>query len=219
MSSPDTRAELVDYYRRRAGEYEAIYAKPERQADLARLRHLIPERLRGRRVLEVACGTGYWTALVARTASSLVATDAADEPMRIAQSKTYPAGKVRFEMADAYALGPALGTFDAALAVFWWSHVPRARIAEFLASLHARLEPGARVILMDNRYIDGSSTPIAHRDADGNTYQDRRLADGSVTRVLKNFPAEDELRSSLKGAKDFCHEALEYYWLAEYRLQ
>ena len=75
------------------------------------------------------------------------------------------------------------------------------------------------MILMDNRYIDGSSTPIAHRDADGNTYQDRRLADGSVTRVLKNFPAEDELRSSLKGAKDFCHEALEYYWLAEYRLQ
>jgi len=41
-------AELIAYYRRRAGEYEAIYAKPERQADLAILRKQIPERLGGR---------------------------------------------------------------------------------------------------------------------------------------------------------------------------
>jgi len=27
-------------------------------------------------------------------------------------------------------------------------------------------------------------------DAAGNTYQDRRLADGSVTRIVKNFPTE-----------------------------
>ncbi|HSU76130.1 MAG TPA: class I SAM-dependent methyltransferase, partial [Burkholderiales bacterium] len=82
-------AELVDYYRRRAREYEAIYAKPERQADLAVLRKYLPERLAGRRVLEVACGTGYWTVLVARTAASIVAVDAAEEPMRIAMSKDY----------------------------------------------------------------------------------------------------------------------------------
>jgi len=43
---------------------------------------------------------------------------------------------------------------------------------------------------MDNRYVDGSSTPISERDADGNTYQRRRLADGSDNRVLKNFPTE-----------------------------
>ena len=85
MESPDFR----DFYRRRAAEYEAIYAKPERQADLRVLEKLIPERMAGRRVLEVACGTGYWTVLVARTAKSLVATDAVEEPMKIAQSKDY----------------------------------------------------------------------------------------------------------------------------------
>ena len=212
-------AELVDYYRRRAGEYEAFYALPERQADLARLRTQIPPRLAGRRVLEVACGTGYWTVLVARTASSIVATDAAEEPMRIAQSKDYASCNVRFEPADAYALGPALGRFDGALAIFWWSHVPLAQIGAFLQSLHARLESGARVVLMDNRYIDGSSTPIAERDAEGNTYQLRRLADGSENRVLKNFPTETELRAALgPHARAFRYEALEYYWLAEYEL-
>ena len=209
----------MDYYRRRAGEYEAIYAKPERQADLARLRERIPRRLAGRRVLEVACGTGYWTALVARTAASIVATDAAEEPMRIAQSKDHGGHDVRFELADAYALSPVLGRFDGALAIFWWSHVPLSRMGAFLASLHARLERGARVVLMDNLYIDGSSTPIAERDAEGNTYQLRPLADGSQNRVLKNFPTESDLRAALAPhARVFAYEALGYYWLAEYEL-
>ena len=211
--------ELVEYYRRRAGEYEAIYAKPERQADLARLRELIPARLAGRRVLEVACGTGYWTVLVSRTAASVVATDAGEEPMRIAQSKDYAGRNVHFELADAYALSAALGRFDGALVIFWWSHIPLARIGAFLASLHARLERGARVVLMDNRYIDGSSTPITERDAEGNTYQLRPLADGSENRVLKNFPTEADLRAVLAPhARSFSYQALEYYWLAEYEL-
>jgi 2-polyprenyl-3-methyl-5-hydroxy-6-metoxy-1,4-benzoquinol methylase len=206
--------ELVDYYRRRAAEYEAIYAKPERQRDLAYLRRAIPERLRGAQVLEIACGTGYWTELVAPVAARVVATDVAEEPMQIARAK--PRNReVEFRIADAYALPATLGSFDAALAVFWWSHIPRQRIADFLASLHARLEPGARVVLMDNRYVEGSSTPIMEVDAHGNTYQLRRLGDGSPVRVLKNFPSEEELRSHLPG---LCYEALEYYWLAEYRL-
>ena len=213
-------AELVDYYRRRAREYEAIYAKPERQADLAVLRKYLPERLAGRRVLEVACGTGYWTVLVARTAASIVAVDAAEEPMRIAMSKDYGERNVRFELADAYALSPLLGKFDAALACFWWSHVPLSRVGDFLGSLHARLQPGAPVLLMDNRFVAGSSTVIAERDAEGNTYQLRRLADGSENRVLKNFPTEAELRAALAPqAREFSYRALDYYWLVEYTLK
>jgi SAM-dependent methyltransferase len=206
-------AELVEYYRARAAEYEAIYAKPERQQDLARLKDEIPARLRRARVLEIACGTGYWTELIAPVAALVVAIDLAEEPMRIARNKTCR-GDVRFEIADAYALPSSLGSFDAALAVFWWSHIPRERIAVFLASLHARLEPAARVVLMDNRYVEGSSTPITEIDTHGNTYQMRRLDDGTPVRVLKNFPSEDELRSQLPGLR---YEALEYYWLAEYR--
>ena len=218
MKSAEIQPSLVEYYRRRAGEYEAIYAKPERQADLARLRSLVPERLRGRRVLELACGTGYWTTLIAGTAARVVATDLAEEPMQIARRKVFPPRKVIFQKADAYSLPQALGRFDAAFAGFWWSHVPRRRIAEFLASLHARLEPGARVLLLDNRLVEGSSTPIDGWDAEGNSYQRRRLADGSETRILKNFPAEAELRKQFQGCS-FSYETLDYYWLAEYRLK
>jgi 2-polyprenyl-3-methyl-5-hydroxy-6-metoxy-1,4-benzoquinol methylase len=212
--------ELVDYYRRRAREYEAIYAKPERQTDLDVLKKHIPERLAQRRVLEVACGTGYWTVLLARSAAKVVATDATEEPMRIAMAKDYGERDVHFELADAYVLSADLGRFDGALAAFWWSHVPLSRIADFLASLHARLEPGARVLLLDNRYVDGSSTAIAERDAEGNTYQRRRLADGSENRVLKNFPTEADLRAALAPhTREFAYRALEYYWLVEYTLR
>jgi demethylmenaquinone methyltransferase/2-methoxy-6-polyprenyl-1,4-benzoquinol methylase len=150
----------------------------------------------------------------------LVATDALEEPMLIAKAKDYGSHTVRFELADAYALGPALGSFDAALAIFWWSHIPRSRIDAFLASLHARLEPGARVLFMDNSYVDGSSTPVAERDAEGNTYQLRRLGDGSENRVLKNFPSEAQLRADLAPhARALSYRALEYYWLVEYELK
>jgi 2-polyprenyl-3-methyl-5-hydroxy-6-metoxy-1,4-benzoquinol methylase len=205
--------DLLEYYRRRAAEYEAIYAKPERQRDLAQLRKEVPARLQGARVLEIACGTGYWTELIAPVAAHVVAVDLAEEPRHIARSKSYRK-EVRFEIADAYALPESLGSFDAALAVFWWSHVPRQQITAFLASLHARLEPGARVVLMDNRYVEGSSTPVTEIDIHGNTYQLRRLGEASAVRVLKNFPSESDLRAHLPG---LCYEALEYYWLAEYR--
>jgi hypothetical protein len=52
-----------------------------------------------------------------------------------------------------------------------------------------RLEPGARVVVLDNSFVQTSST--AHFAAamnEGNSYQDRTLDDGSVHEVLKNFP-------------------------------
>jgi len=208
--------ELVEYYRRRAGEYEAIYARPERQSDLLLLKKKLAELLKHARVLEVACGTGYWTRVICEAASSVTATDLAEEPMHIARAKSYPKNNVAFVAADAYALPAGLGSFDAALAVFWWSHVPRQRIAEFLGSLHARLEPGARVLLLDNLYVAGNSTPVVETDVDGNTYQLRALADGSRFRVLKNYPSKEELRKVL--GRQVHYRALQYYWLAEYRL-
>ena len=42
------------YYAARAQEYDRIYSKPERQADLARLQELIPSYFVDRSVLEIA---------------------------------------------------------------------------------------------------------------------------------------------------------------------
>jgi ubiquinone/menaquinone biosynthesis C-methylase UbiE len=210
----EPQSELISYYRRRAAEYEAFYAKPERQPDLLTLKKKLSELLKDARVLEVACGTGYWTTVIANAARLVTATDVAQEPMGIARAKAYPKDNVTFLEADAYALPESLGRFDAAFAGFWWSHVPRQRIARFLASLHERLEPGATVLLLDSLFVEGNSTPISEVDAAGNTYQLRTLSDGSSFRVMKNYPSKQELRELLPAVH---YRALQYHWLARYK--
>ena len=61
--------------------------------------------------------------------------------------------------------------------------------------------------------------PLSRSDAQGNTYQLRRLDDGSTHEVLKNFPTESELRAAVEGlALDVHVEFLRYYWTLTYRL-
>jgi demethylmenaquinone methyltransferase/2-methoxy-6-polyprenyl-1,4-benzoquinol methylase len=205
---------LRRYYAARAREYETIYDKPERQADLRRLERDIPARLAGRQVLEIACGTGYWSRFLSQAAAHVLGVDASAQTLEVARAKGLPRDRVEFRLADAYALPDELGLFEGAFAGFWWSHVPRGRQAEFVACIDGRLGPGARVVLLDNLYVDGSSTPIAEADPEGNTWQRRRLADGSVHRVLKNFPSEEELRGAIAPfAASMEYVRLDYFWL------
>ena len=81
---------LADYYARRASEYERIYAKPERQADLAVLRTRIGKLSAGKNILELACGTGYWTEIMAVGAARVTAIDVNEEVLQVARTKSYP---------------------------------------------------------------------------------------------------------------------------------
>lgn len=209
---------MVTYYAERACEYERIYEKPERQADLRRLRSFVERAFAGANVFEVACGTGYWTEVVARRAESVLATDINEEVLAIAGAKPMDPHKVTLHRADAYAPS-APQRFNAGLSAFWWSHIPKSRIRTFLGAFHGALGPGARVVFMDNVYVEGSSTAISRRDAQGNTYQLRRLDDGGTHEVLKNFPTESELRAAVDGlALDVQVEFLPYYWTLTYLL-
>lgn len=219
MTGAATAQSMRAYYAQRAATYERVYLKPERQADLRAMEAWLPGVFAGRHVLEVACGTGWWTPHGARDAASWLATDLNPETMEVARSKTLPAC-VRFAELDAYALD-TLGTqrFDAAFAGFWWSHVPLARLAPWLAQLHARLEPGARVVFLDNVFVAGSSTPLSRRDEAGNTYQQRALDDGTTHEVLKNFPSRDEAIAQLgPRARNVEWIAHEHYWVLGYTL-
>ena len=205
---------MTQYYAARAGEYERVYAKPERQADLRRLEAMIPACLRGRKVLEVACGTGYWTQHIAPAAGFVLATDLAGETLEVARGKGLPEDKVRFAIADAFALPVADGPFDGAFAGCWWSHLRYGEVRPFLESLRRCLSPGATVVLMDNTFVEGSSTPVARTDAEGNTWQQRRLDNGDTHDVLKNFPAQADLERAVAGfGTNFRHTSLTHYWL------
>ncbi|WP_326537957.1 class I SAM-dependent methyltransferase [Pseudorhodoferax sp.] len=207
---------LHQYYAARAAEYDRVYDKPERQPDLRAIAQWLPQVLGGRRILEIACGTGHWTQFLAPVANGMLALDASHETLRIAQSRVQ-AGAVGFVRGDAYRLPVAQQKFDGAFAGFWYSHIPQRRVREFVQGLHATLLPGAKVVLLDNRFVEGSSTPIAERDAAGDTYQWRTLEDGSRHRVLKNFPSERALREAVAGLADEVRvHQWPYFWALEY---
>ncbi len=212
--------DMAAYYVQRAAYYERVYFKPERQTDLRALETALPPMFAGRHVLEIACGTGWWTPHGARDAARWLATDLNPETMAVARTKALPAS-VRFATADAYALDApeVAGPFTAAFAGCWWSHVPLQRLAGWLAKLHTRLAPGARVVFLDNSYVQTSSTPISRTDEAGNTYQQRTLDDGSVHEVLKNFPTPDEARALLgPRAHGVRWQEHTHYWLLSYAL-
>jgi len=213
---------LLDYYGRRAHEYERIYRKPERQSDLIRLREHLRRVLGGHRVLELACGTGYWTAAIADTANSVLATDASDEVLAVARTKRLDSARVSFASADAY--NPThihyQRDFTAGFAAFWWSHVLMARLPSFLEHFHAALLPGARVAFADNRFVPGSSTPICRMDDAGNTYELRYLQDGSSHEVLKNFPSREQLLASIRPYSDAVEIlTFDYHWCVTYDIK
>ena len=210
------RAELEKYYAARAPEYDRVYEKPERQADLRAIERWLPALFAGKSVLEIACGTGYWSQFLVPVARSVVAIDASREVLEVAKTRV-EAGHASFVIGDAYRPPESHGPFESAFAGFWLSHVPRARIGEFLHGLHRALTPGAKVVLLDNRFVDGSSTAISGQDDEGNTYQVRTLDDGSVHKVLKNFPSEQALREMVAGiASDVAYHQWQYFWALEY---
>ena len=214
--------DLADYYRRRAATYERVYDKPERQADLRAIEDWLARTFAGRRVLELACGTGWWTQHGARRSAHWLATDLNAETMELARRKPLPAGAVAFAPLDAYSLDgldPAL-RFDALFAGCWWSHVPLQRLSPWLERVHARLQPGARLVFLDNRYVPGSNLPITRTDDAGNTYQTRTLDDGSVHEVLKNFPDADAVRAAAGARADaFDWTCWTHYWAAAWTLR
>jgi len=209
------QAAAAEYYRHRASEYDAVYRKPERQADLALLRELLPPLVSGQRVLEIAAGTGYWTQVMAQSASAIAATDLSPETLAIAGQRSFGDARVRLLVADAYDLAPVTGDFDLVFCGFWWSHVLRADIPSFLGGLRARLGPGTAMILLDNRYVAGSSQPVSRTGPGGDTYQQRRLGDGRAYEVVKNFPDRVQLTADLAGfTAELSWTELDYYWLA-----
>jgi SAM-dependent methyltransferase len=223
----DSVEAMQAYYAQRAAYYERVYHKPERQTDLRAMEAWVADIFRNHRVLEIAAGTGWWTPHGARHAATWLATDLNLETLELARSKPMPPC-VAYAQVDAYTLtSPAdakevLGStecFDAGFAGCWWSHVPLNRLRPWLQKLHARLLPGARVVFLDNSYVQTSSTPLSRRDADGNTYQLRQLDDGSQHEVLKNFPTREQALELIgPEARDVQWHRFTHYWALSYRL-
>ncbi len=211
--------ELGDYYRDRAPVYDRVYDYPERQGDLRFLEAHLPEIIKGRNVLEIAAGTGYWTQYLSRAAKSLMAIDREQAQLDILHTRAFHC-PLETRTLDAYHVDRMVDearSFNAAFAGLWISHVPKQRRNEFLLSVHQCLRPGARVVLIDNTDVQCQQFPIVEEDEHGNTYQRRCLTEDNCHRVLKNFPDLDELKAMTAPFGEFhSYIDLENFWLFQY---
>lgn len=214
------KSSTVDYYSRRAPEYEAIYRREDliSQRELKLISDEIRHLFAGRSVLEVGCGTGYWTRIAAETAKSILAIDLSEEMLTEARKSLYHQKNIEFQLADAYDLSHLSGEFNAGLANFWLSHVPVERLETFLQAFHSRLERSAVVFMTDNMHVPGFGGERIRKSGSGDTYKLRTLADGSEHEVIKNYFTEKELHNLFQPlAQDLTVSIGERYWWLSYR--
>ncbi len=215
-----TNTNSAEFYAKTASNHDRIYDRDERQDDLAEMREHVADVLRGHTVLELACGTGYWTRIIAEVADKVVATDINQEMITLASLRKLPADKVTLRQADAWNLPADLGDFTAVFIGFWWSHVKREEQEKFLAALKARVGKDIMVVLLDDAYVEGSSETVARTDKEGNTYKISTAHDGERYEIVKTYPSDSALRKKLASSvREIKIVRLEYYWLLSCRLK
>lgn len=217
LKNKNMNTDLINYYKNRANEYERIYSKPERQNDLKEVALSLQNIFENKTVLEIACGTGYWTEKIAGTATSVFATDINKEVIDIARKKEIKNKEVSFEVADMYTLDPAK-KYDSLFGGFIFSHILKQDVENFFDTINKFVKPNGKIVLMDNNFVEGSNLPVTYTDDNQNTFQTRLLDDGTSHLVLKNFPTENYLRKKLKGkASEICFINMEYFWILYYK--
>jgi SAM-dependent methyltransferase len=188
--------EATRYYADRADVYDETAGSFDRDAGALRepIKARYRELFRGRDVLEVACGSGYWTRVLGEVAASVLAIDINPEILQKAVERCRDLPNVRFRIADAFTMLGVPTGWDAAVAIWWYSHVPKANLPQFLRALCGALAPGALVLFVDQ--LPGESAARA-ADPGGNSLEERALPDGRKFSVIKNFPTESEVRAAI----------------------
>jgi len=213
--------DLKKYYADRAKEYEetAGYRDPvaEKIREKIKVRH--QNYFRGHDVLEIACGTGYWTEVIVVSAKSILTIDINKEMITIAKKRLARFPNVNFKVADAFVLDKIQGYFSAAYAHWWWSHIPKSMIRDFLLNLHRRLIPGAFVLFADHLPGYPGREIEVIRDKNGDRLEKRVLKNGKKYLIIKNFPTQEEINMYLLGiAKNINFHEYKGYWELGYNV-
>jgi SAM-dependent methyltransferase len=142
------------------------------------------------RVLELACGTGQWTQVLAETASELTAVDASTEMLHLNRTRL-SRPDINYVQADLFAWNPPRHRFDVVFFAAWLSHVPPQRFDAFWGQVALALADGGRVFVIDELpavaveeiSAAGAPAPAVFRE----------IATGARYRAVKVFFEEGEL--------------------------
>lgn len=151
IANRSLKDEIRDYWSVRSETFDLmpgheIFSADERRAWLALLsRHLGTEP--GRRALDLACGTGVISLLLAELGFSVTGLDLSEAMLARARSKVAGKGPIKLFLGDAENTLEASDSYDAVVTrhLVWTLPDPPAAFAEW----HRVLRPGGRVAIID----------------------------------------------------------------------
>lgn len=108
--------------------------------------HLQPEMT----VLELGCGTGYFTSELVRSGAEIVAIDVSPDLLEIARTQ-HAAPNVRYELQNAYAMSYPDGSFDSVLGSSVLHHL---EIQPALREIHRVLKPGGTIFFTEPNMLN-----------------------------------------------------------------
>lgn len=213
--------DIIAYYNDRANEYDKVYLNPLEQEDLLKATEIFQNLFSQKTVLEIACGTGYWTARIAKTATSIDATDINETVLDIAKERQN-SNNITFYIADMYDLAPGK-KYDGVFGGFIWSHILLQDLDPFIDKLKSVLRAGGTAVFIDSNCVENTGhdiRKITKTDEQGNTFQTRMLENGTTHLVLKNFPTEEFLFQKLSRiGTEITFVKLTYYWIVSCKVK
>jgi ubiquinone/menaquinone biosynthesis C-methylase UbiE len=134
-----------------AREYQATKQSPLRQHVEAHTFYRILGDVKGKKVLDLACGDGFYTRGIAEAgAAEVVGVDISAEMIALANEleEQAPLG-IRYHVADAAEL-PELGVFDVVTAAYLFHYAPnRGALQAMCRNAAAQLAPGGRLVCIN----------------------------------------------------------------------
>lgn len=204
-----TIQEQIAYYKARAKEYDEWFyriGRYDRGSEInqrwfdetAALKNVVQQVGTVESVLELACGTGIWTQELAKLGKQVTAIDASQEMIEINQRKIN-AYNVEYRQLDLFAWQPDK-QYELVFFSFWLSHIPPAKVDEFLSKVYNSVLPGGKVMIIDSYFEMTSSAKDHPLQGRNEIYQKRKLNDEREFQIFKIYYQPDVLLHKLTQA-------------------
>ena len=188
------RQSMLRYYDERASEYEEAYVlgtgtssitDPDVFRREASLLAGIVERFARGRLVDLACGTGYWLPHYAANCSSITLVDQAPRMLDECRKKIAALDahdRITIVQDDVLEHPFDPGAFDSALVGFLVSHLTDQQERVLFERLNAMLDTGGRFLILDSAW-----SPERARFNAKVERQQRRLNDGTPFEIYKRY--------------------------------
>ena len=197
----------IDYYRARAPEYDDWFYRRDRydqgeahtrqwQTEVQQVRARLHSASNFGHILELAPGTGIWTAELIQIGTRVTALDASPEMISINRAKLL-SPKVQYQQTNLFQYQPRR-QYDMVFFGFWLSHVPADKLSPFLNTVHDALKPGGRLFFIDSQAVDLSRSHTGAAGPGGDL-QRRQLKDGREFDIVKIYYEPGELTATLRA--------------------